>query len=177
MCLFVSLANDSLETVEVIIVKLGTDTDSDMGMHHVLLILTLPFIQGHTDLNHENNQCSIISETVQAMPIKFAVKIVWLKVYYDHCQSNDLDLHVRSQVRLKLDFLTCNISDNIEAISITISLLHSNLPQRCIAYILMLVLMTLTLLQGHSGSAKAKIQCWIISTTKQALLNLQYNGR
>ena len=27
---------------------------------------------------------------------------------------------------------------------------------------------TLTLMQGHSGSTKAKIQCWIISTTKQA---------
>ena len=25
---------------------------SDMGMHHVLLILPLTFIQGHTDLNH-----------------------------------------------------------------------------------------------------------------------------
>ena len=37
--------------------------------------------QGRTDLNNENNKCSIISETVQAMPIKFAVKIVRLKVY------------------------------------------------------------------------------------------------
>ena len=36
------------------------------------------------------------------------------------------------------------------------------------AYALMLVWMTLTLMQGHSGSAKAKIQCWILSTTKQA---------
>ena len=84
------------------------------------------------------------------MPVKFAVKIVRLKVYmaiaksrqkvynYDHCQSDDLDLHSshpdmifavdwalrtnyrsiylhsRSQMRLILDyFLTCNISDNI----------------------------------------------------------------
>ena len=32
----------------------------------------------------------------------------------------------------------------------------------------MLVSMTLSLMQGHSGSAKAKIQCLIVSTTKQA---------
>ena len=48
------------------------------------------------------------------MPIKFAVT----KGLYDHCQSDDLDLHSRSQVRLQLDiFLTCNISDNIQAIT------------------------------------------------------------
>ena len=29
-----------------------------------------------------------------------------------------------------------------------------------------------TLMQGHSGSAKAKIQCWITSTTKQATNSL-----
>ena len=52
-----------------------------MGMHHVLIILTLSFTQGHTDLNHENNKCLIISETIAAMPIKFAVKIVQLKVF------------------------------------------------------------------------------------------------
>ena len=35
---------------------------------------------------------------------------------YGHCQSDDLDLHSRSQVRLQLDyFLTCNISDDIYA--------------------------------------------------------------
>ena len=43
----------------------------------------------------------INSETVQAIPIKFAVKIVRLKVYiYDNCQSNALDLHSRSQEHL-----------------------------------------------------------------------------
>ena len=36
------------------------------------------------------------------------------------------------------------------------------------AYLLMLVSMIMTLMQGHSGSTKAKIQCLIISTTKQA---------
>ena len=35
------------------------------------------------------------------------------KGLYDCCQSDDLDLHSRSHVRLELDyFLTCNISDN-----------------------------------------------------------------
>ena len=49
------------------------------------------------------------------MPIKFVVKIVLpTKGLYHHFQSNDRDLHSRSQVRLKLDyFLTCNTSDNI----------------------------------------------------------------
>ena len=46
-----------------------------------VIILTLTFIQGHTDLNRENNECLIISETVQAMPNNLAVKIVRLKVY------------------------------------------------------------------------------------------------
>ena len=37
-------------------------------------------------------------------------------LYYDHCQSDDLDLHSRSLVRLKLYYLlTCNISENIQA--------------------------------------------------------------
>ena len=78
MC--VSLASDSSETVEIIIVKHGVVTASDMGMHHILIILTLTFIQGHTYLNHESNNCLIISETIQAMRIKLAVKIVRLKV-------------------------------------------------------------------------------------------------
>ena len=52
-----------------------------MRMHHVIIILTFTFIQGHTDLNHEHNKCLIISETIQTMPIRFAVKIVRLKVY------------------------------------------------------------------------------------------------
>ena len=47
--------SDFSETVEVIIVKRSTMTTPDMGMHHVLIILTLTFIQGHTDLKHEDN--------------------------------------------------------------------------------------------------------------------------
>ena len=52
------------KTINVIIIKLSvpTVTASYMRMHHVLIILTLTFIQGHTYLDHENNKCSIISE-------------------------------------------------------------------------------------------------------------------
>ena len=50
-------------------------------MHHVLIISTLAFIQGHTDRNDDRNKCLIISETVPAMPIRFAVKIVRQNVY------------------------------------------------------------------------------------------------
>ena len=76
-----SLASDSTETVNAIIIKLATATAPDMRTHHMLISLTLTFVQGYTDLNHENSKCLIISETVQEMPIKFAVKIaVQLKV-------------------------------------------------------------------------------------------------
>ena len=96
-----SLASDSSETDEVIIVKLGMVTASVTRMHHVLIILTMFFLQGHTDQNHENKYL-IILETIQAMPIKFAVQIVCLRVYMtnanDQCQSIDLDLHSRSQM-------------------------------------------------------------------------------
>ena len=72
----VSLASDSSETIEIT-VKLGTVTASDMLMHHLLTILTLTFIQDHSGLDHENKKClNIISEIVQAIPIKFAVRAV-----------------------------------------------------------------------------------------------------
>ena len=48
LSVYLSLASESSETVEV---KLGTVTASDMKMHLVLNIVTLTFIQGHTDLN------------------------------------------------------------------------------------------------------------------------------
>ena len=59
MC--VSLASDSLETVEVIIVKLSMVTASDMRTQNLLILLTMTFIQGHTNQNHKNNICMIIS--------------------------------------------------------------------------------------------------------------------
>ena len=73
----------------------------------------LCLIQGHADLNHDNNKCFIISETIQAMPITFAVKIARVKVH--------MTIAVRLQLSLclKLDnFLTCNISDNIEYVTV-----------------------------------------------------------
>ena len=109
MC--VPLASDSSETVEVIIVKLGTVSASDMRMHRVLVIVTLTFIQGHTDQNHEN-KCLIISKTTQAMPIKFAVKIVQLKVYLAIASPMTLTF-IHSHKCVSNDcFLTCSISDN-----------------------------------------------------------------
>ena len=75
---------------------------SEMRMHHVLIILTLTFIQSITDRNRDNNTCLTISETIQAMPITFDAMIVRIKVYnYDPCQSDNRDLHSRSQVRFK----------------------------------------------------------------------------
>ena len=36
--------------------------------------------QGHRDWSHENNKCLIVSETIQAMSVPFAVKIVRLNI-------------------------------------------------------------------------------------------------
>ena len=99
---FVSLASDSSEAIEVII---SSVTASDSRMHDVFIIWTLTFIQGHTELNHEDSNCSIISQTVEAIPIMLAVEIARLKVYQSFSQSDDLDLHLRLQVRLKRDKL------------------------------------------------------------------------
>ena len=63
--------------IQVVIVKLGMVTASDMRMHHLLIILTLTLFK-FTHLNHANKKYLIISETIQAMSIRFAVKIVQL---------------------------------------------------------------------------------------------------
>ena len=76
----VCVASDSSETIKGINIKLGTVTASDMGMHHVVIMLTLTFIQGYTDLNHEINKYLVILKTVQAMPSTFAVTIVRQKI-------------------------------------------------------------------------------------------------
>ena len=39
----------------------------------------------------------------------------------------------------------------------------------CVPYMLMLILMTLTFVQGHSGSAKAKSRRSMLSAAKQAI--------
>ena len=56
VCLFLSLASDSSVTIKVIIIKLARVTSPDMRMHHVLIILPLTFIQGHTDLKRKKKQ-------------------------------------------------------------------------------------------------------------------------
>ena len=99
VCVCVFIASDSSETVEVIIVKLGTVTASDMSMHHVLIILTLTFVQGHADRNHEIIKVWLFHKLFKQCT--FAVIIGYDKGLYDHCQSDDLDLYSRSQVRLK----------------------------------------------------------------------------
>ena len=58
VCVF--LASDTSESIEVTIINLGTVTASEMLMHHMLIILTLTLIQGHSDLNHGNKKCWII---------------------------------------------------------------------------------------------------------------------
>ena len=111
VCLCLSLASDSSETIKVIIIKFGTVTASDMIMHHVLIILTLTFIQGH----RYYTKYSIISKSVQAMSIMFAVKRVWLKVYLFLVWwpwPSRLHLCLKLDKRFNLYF-NSNISENI----------------------------------------------------------------
>ena len=63
------------------------------------------YSRSYRSYSYENNKCSTISETVQAIPAKFDLKIVLLKVYIMLSQPDDLALHSSShaQLRLKLD--------------------------------------------------------------------------
>ena len=61
--------------------------------------------------------------------------------------------------------LTCNISDNIYAITFKLGMTID----LWMAYMLMAALMTLTLMQGHSGSGKAKNQLCMLSATEQTI--------
>ena len=57
-------------------VKFYTVTASDIrALASCVNYIDLDLHSKSNDLNHKNNKCLIISETVQAMPIKFAVKI------------------------------------------------------------------------------------------------------
>ena len=99
------------------------------------------------------------------MPIKFAVKIVRLKVYIIFPQSDNLDLHSRSQLRLKLDkthtlpLLWRNAErkkGKLDKLVTYTTIVASKLGMTvdlCMAYMFMFVSMTMTLMQGHSGSA------------------------
>ena len=55
-----------------------------------------------------------------------------------------------------------NISDTIPAMAFK----HGMTVHLCMAYVLMLVSMTLTLMQGHSRSAKAQNRHWVIHATQ-----------
>ena len=81
VCVCLCVASHISETCEAIAITFDTVTASVTRRHHVLIILTLTFIREQTDLNHESNKCSNISNTFQAMAITFAVKIVRLNVY------------------------------------------------------------------------------------------------
>ena len=83
------------KSFEVITSKLSTVTASHENASRV----------NYNDLDHGNDKCSIILEPVQAMPIQFTVKIVRLKVQIIFSQSDDGDLHSRSQLCLKPDTL------------------------------------------------------------------------
>ena len=77
---------------------LGTVTASGMRMHHVLILLTLTFIQGHTYLNNENNKMFDYFRNCSSNPhdMKFAAKTDRLKVYIIFTRSNDLTLVPKS---------------------------------------------------------------------------------
>ena len=96
MCLF--LASDSSKTIEVIIIKLGTVTASDMRRHHVLIMLTLTFVQGLTDLNHENNKLYFrnVSSHAHLAFVEFYVlyfmNCVGLCVISSYCSSSSFTL-------------------------------------------------------------------------------------
>ena len=109
VCVCVCLASHSSGPIEVIIIKLDTVTASDMTMHHVFHYIALTFIQGHTDLNHDNSKCPIISETVQAIPMRFAVKMLRVKVP-GPCSS------------LKVTIAAQRVSDGLEKITVLYSL-------------------------------------------------------
>ena len=110
-------------------------------------------------------------QTVPAIPNKRVVKIVRLKVYNNIVSVRWPCLHSRSELRLKFDkCLTCtiiaNISDNIEAMVFTFGM-AVGLCKAC------MIMPVLTLMQGHSGSAKSKYQClnYLDNGTKQATSN------
>ena len=146
---------------------------SDMLMHHMLIILTLTFIQGHTDLDHENNKCLIISETIQAMPIKFAVMMVRLKVIkiWDHYQSDDLDLHWTALYNLQ--YLGQNLSYYIQT-------WHDGRPMHGIyarARIVELELDFENIFKAGACSFLLSVFCWCLGAQNVMLLFPQVSMR
>ena len=79
-------------------------------------------------------------------------------VYVIFSQSDDLAVQLVSLPRLKCDIIVFNLYYNSQ-ISDSMAFKLGMAGDLCMTYLLMLVLMTLTLMQAHSGSAKAQIQC------------------
>ena len=129
VCVCVSIASEFSETVKSSSSNLLRSLASDIGMRHVFIVLTLHCSQGHTNLNRENNKCSIIAKKTpfQTMPITFDVIHSPTKGMYNLCQSDDLDLHSWTHLRLKLDKVaTCSLIVS----RATLKLRHSNLAWR-----------------------------------------------
>ena len=57
----------------------------------------------YIDLDFHSRSYRHYSESIQVMPIKFAVKIVRLYVYFIFSQSDDIDLQSRSEMSIKVD--------------------------------------------------------------------------
>ena len=87
LCVCLSLTSDSSETIKTHHHQTwhGNCLRHENASH--VNYIELDFIQGH------RSESLIISETVRAMPIKFAVKIVRLKVKIIFSQSDDLAHH------------------------------------------------------------------------------------
>ena len=130
-------------------------------MHHMLIILTLTLILGHTDLNHEYNTCSNYLRNYSSTAHQVCCE---LYIYCpteglsNLCQYDYLDLLSWSQLRLKLvNILTCSLAVIYPTVVklYGIQTWHDDIFI-CMAYIPMLrwITLTLTLLQGHSGLAE-----------------------
>ena len=89
----------------------------------------------------------------------------------DHCQSDDLDLHSRSLVHLKLDyFLTSNISDNIfSVISYYMKTWHNSRLMDALYIYTPACFNDLNIDALSQWVGKGKNQCCMLSATKQAI--------
>ena len=95
------------------------------------------------------------------------------KGLYDHCQSVDLDLHSRSELHPKLDYFF-NLQYIGQYLRYYIQTWHDgrHMDVQCMS-MLVWVTLTLNLMQGHSGLAKAKNQRCMLSATKQVWISIK----
>ena len=104
MSVCLSLGSDSLETNYYCKTCHCSVTTSKMRMHHMLVIYSHWPSFKVTQIFIMKIITSIISQTVQAIPIKFAVKIVRGKLNVIFSGADELGLHSKSHLRFKLDF-------------------------------------------------------------------------